>query len=300
MNTRLTKLLMSLLTALLTGLLTGALVACGGGKSAEFDIYSNEPIEPGNPLTPPTGPVGGTSGPSTPPPPSQPTPPGRTTTQPIVPKLTPPPIGLTWHVGLAENESKAQMQAVYSTLLGVNSALWNLTEGQVYIYKFVISDNVAPGTTPSQWEANQALFDTSKLDVVIWQPKSWDIPGTAGVVWRAVGTGFGRAGRLMLVPSDASADTLNHEASHLIWNLSWAGWTLDDEYVDGVQDVACLMESSASPVRWCASSNHVAQSSQPHSCWTQLLSDYTGFSHTGTDKASTSAWVSLVTYIDTP
>ena len=105
----------------------------------------------------------------------------------------------------------------------------------------------------------------------------------------------------MLIPDDASGQTRIHETSHLIWGLSWSGsFGLDDEYLDGVQDTACLMESDNSPVRWCSAANHVNQTSQPHSCWTQILSDYPLLAHGGTDTATTNAWVPVVTYNDTP
>lgn len=290
---------MEMIQRLIT-LLALTLTACGGGEKQDFDPWDQPEREPGNPLTPPDDvPVTPTK--PKPPPSAPPSPPGTVTSLAVVPVTLNPPVGLTWHVGLAENVSKSELQSLYSGLIGVSSSLWQITEGQVYLYKVVLFDAVAVGTTPSQWEANNSLFSTSNLDVVIWPASSWDLTGIAGVVWSTTGNQFGRSGRLMLVPGDASAHTLLHEASHLIWGLSWTNsFSLGDEYKDGVQDAACVMESSASPTRWCSSGNHVNQSSQPHSCWTQILNDYGKLSYTGTDSTTKTGWVPLVTYNDAP
>jgi hypothetical protein len=287
-------------THLLAGLALLLILGCGGGTEP-FEMpepYVNPeppsgerpttPLPPSTPTPPPSGPT-------------EPTPPGNTTEYPVVPRGPTPPIGLTFHIGFSENVSATKLQQIYATFVGVNSSIWNISEGQVYIYKMVISDNVAPGKTPAQWDANINIFDSSNLDIVIFPKSSWDLPQTLGLVWLSYGATFGRVGRLMFVPEGASDLTLDHEVSHLIWQLTWAPVkTLEDEYLDGIQDVACLMESNNFPIRWCSAGNHVTQSIIPHSCWTQILLDYTTFTHSGTDQASTSAWVPKVTYQDTP
>jgi len=285
-------------------LFASALFACGGGSdSGDFDPYASDPADPGNPLirpgTPPPSPGGGGGGGGGGP--SGPTPPGITTNLPIVPWAKSPPIGLTWYVGVTENVSRTRLQTIYSTIVGFNNALWNLTEGQVYLYKVVITDNVAPGTTGAQWEANKSLFSTASLDVVVWPDSAWDIAGAAAVTWVTSSSEFGRASRLVLMPESVTVDTVLHESGHSMWNLTWSNFVgLDDEYLDGVQDPVCVMEATYSPTYLCSSSNHVSQAVQPHSCWQQILTDYTLFAHSGTEKASTSAWVTLVQYNDTP
>lgn len=279
------------------------LPACSGDEFVPFDPFATDiDFGGGNPFTPPTQapPGSGGGGGGTPPP--APIPPGTTTDRSIVSKVT-PPIGLTLYIGMAENVTMAAMQGVYSQFASVNTTLWNMSEGQVYIYKMVISDGVAEGTTPAAWEANKNnLFNSSNLDIVVWPASSWNLGGAAGVVWwTSSSTSFGRFNRLMLIPDNASGQTRIHETSHQIWGMSWPGsFGLDDEYIDGIQDAACVMESNNSPVRWCSMSNHVNQSSQPHSCWTQILLDYPLLTHGGTDTATTNAWVPIATYTDKP
>jgi len=52
--------------------------------------------------------------------------------------------------------------------------------------------------------------------------------------------------------------------------------------------------------RWCAHDNHVAQSSQPRSCWEQILIDYPKLTHAGTNKATTAPPPVTVEIIDAP
>ena len=269
-----------------------ALARCGGGggKPAPFEGLSggtnDVPFEPEIPTPEPV-----------PTPPPAPTPPGSTTTDPVVPRTATPPIGLTWRVGYTENATLAELQGVYAKIVALNTALWNCTEGQVYIYEVIITDNVGPGTTPFSWDQNYASINTAQLDILVWPKSSWDYPGTLGyVTWTA---SIGRKGVVMSMPHDASTDTWLHESGHLIWDLSWAvSYGLEDEYRDGVQDTSCNMETVSS--RWCSETNHTAQASQPHSCWKQILTNYKNFTHTDTDSASTKPWSPVVTYNDTP
>lgn len=285
---RSTNLLLLLLLLCLP--LTVANCGGGGGEPAPFEGLSGGTNDvPFEPDLPPPAPA--------PAPPAAPTPPGTTTTQPRVPRSATPPIGLTWNVGYTENATLAQLQGLYGKVLALNSALWNITEGQVYIYKVVISDNVGAGTTPSGWDADETTINTAQLDILIWPNTSWDYAGIAAYVMKW--PSLGRTGLVMALPAGFSTDTMLHEAGHFIWDLSWAvSFGLEDEYSDGVQDASCNMERVSS--KWCSETNHTAQTSQPHSCWKQILINYANFAHNDVDSAATTPWSTLVTYNDTP
>ncbi len=221
---------------------------------------------------------------------------GSTSELPSVPRSAHPPYGVTWHVGFTENVSLREMQDFYATLVSTNDTLWSISEGQVRVHRIRIRDNVAPGVTASAYAFGGAPLDTSDLDIVIWPPRMWDVPFLG-----AVGEIGGRGGRIAVMPSDATTFVVVHEASHFLFNLTWSvGPLLVDEYVDGVQDAACIMESELFPVRWCAQANHTHQCSQPHACWTQILRDYANFKHLGTDIAASMAPVPLVEFSDSP
>lgn len=233
---------------------------------------------------------GSGGGGSTTPPPPAPT----TTNLPTVPLGATPPVGLTWHVGITENVSLSAMQNVYASFIAANNAIWNITEGQVRIDKIRMFDNVGPGVTVQTFMGMP--FDTSNLDIVVWPAAMWDVPAGG-----AVGEQGGRTGRTMIVPDNASTFVLTHEAGHLLFRLSWqVGTLLVDEYADGVQDPACVMESENLPQRFCSDPNHVNQQSQPHSCWRQILLDYPTFAHSGSDTAPNLPPPPTAEYNDTP
>ncbi len=237
--------------------------------------------------------------PSAPPAPPPPPPPGggSWTTSPTVPTGSVPPIGVTWHIAITENVPLSQMQALYATFVSVNDTIWNISEGQVRVHKFRIWDNVAPGVTASQFMFG-APFDTSNYDVVAFPGASWNVPMGGAVTTQP---GMGRNNRLMIIPTHVSTFVGTHEGGHFLWQLTWSvGALLVDEYNDGVQDAACVMESENTPYRWCSSGNHASQSSQPQSCWSQILADYPAFSHSGTNTAATPAPVPEVEYNDVP
>ncbi|MDJ0976289.1 MAG: hypothetical protein QNJ98_17645 [Planctomycetota bacterium] len=271
---------------------------CGGGGGGDYDPSTQGGT--GAPVDVPAGP-GELPGQPTPPAPGGSTPPGTTTSQPRVPRNATPPIGLTWKIGYTENAPLSTLQIIYGKVLSLNSALWNATEGQVYIYEVVITDNVGPGTTTSGWTLNSSTITTTDLDILVWPKSSWDLSGVAGFVIWSSPPQFGRTGLIMALPSDASTNTWLHEAGHLIWDLSWSvSFGLEDEYLDGVQDISCVMESTNTPWRFCSAANHTHQTSQPRACWAQILLDYANFTHTDQDKASTSPWTTKVTYNDSP
>lgn len=270
---------------------------CGGGSGTREEVEPFVGILPDDTQSDPAPPPA----PPPPPPAPAPVPPGSTTSAPRVPRASTPPIGLTWHVGYTENATKARLEAIYAQVVSLNSALWNLSEGQVYIYKVVISDNAGPGTSPTGWQADSSVVPSSNLDIVVWPSAAWDLTGTLGVVWYSSPSTWGRTGLLMLLPSNANTHTWLHEAGHFIWDLSWPGeFGLADEYTDGIQDPACVMESTNPPRRLCSDGNHVAQLSQPHACWHQILLDYANYTHADKDSASTSPWRPKVEYNDAP
>ncbi|MHC4134875.1 MAG: hypothetical protein ACYS0K_07820 [Planctomycetota bacterium] len=265
----------------LAALLSGLLLGCDAGGS-------KPPPDDG---TEQSGGATGGGGITTP---SPPPPPPTTTTQPTVPLGATPPVGLTWHVGITENVPIAAMQNLYATFVAANNAIWSITEGQVRVDKIRFFDNVGPSVTVQNFMFMP--FDTSNLDIVVWPAPMWDVPAGG-----AVGEQGGRTGRVMIIPDNVSTFVLTHEAGHLLFRLSWpVGSLLVDEYADGVQDQACVMESESLPKRLCSDRNHANQSSQPHACWRQILLDYPSFTHGGSDTAPNLPPPPVAEYNDTP
>ncbi len=258
-------------------LLVLAPLACSGGGAPDGD---DEQLPPGAPPAPP--------------PPAA----GSVTAQPTVPSGTTPPLGVTWHVGITENVTRARMQSLYASFVAANNALWNISEGQVRIDRIRFYDAVAPGVAASQFLFGFGGGNTSNIDILVWPAAMWDVPA-GGAVGEMPGQG--RTERLMVVPENASTFVLMHEGSHFLFRLSWGvGNLLVDEYQDGVQDAACVMESENLPHRWCSDGNHAGQSSQPHACWRQILADYPSFRHAGRDTATGLPAAPIAEYNDTP
>ena len=219
------------------------------------------------------------------------------TAAPYIVRGSLPPVAVSWRIGITEDVTEEQMRAFYATLVATNNAVWNVSEEQVRIHEVSIRDRVAPGVTTSQFMADPSVISTAELDIIVWPVNTWDIPAGGAVT---AGGNIGRANRLMVVPMNAPVFVLLHETSHLIWDLTWAsGPMLNDEYLDGVQDEACVMESQNLPLRWCSDANHVHQQSQPHACWHQILLDYPAFTHKGIDLAPGTPQSPLVAFIDT-
>jgi len=252
--------------------------ACSGGGKGGGDGDQGSP--PANPVPPP------------------PAPSGSTTTAPTVPQGGAPPVGVTWHVGLTENVPLARMQALFASFVAVNNAIYDLSEGQVRIDRLRFYDNVAPGVSAGQFVFGGGGVNTANLDILVWPAASWDIPAGGAVSEQP---GQGRTSRLMIIPENVSTFVLMHEGSHLLFRLTWTpGSLLVDEYADGVQDPACVMESQNLPSRWCSDGNHFAQSSQPHACWRQILLDYPLFAHAGSERAPAPPPAPVAEYNDTP
>ena len=269
---------------LLLALAIGPL-ACESGDGAQADDNDDPPAQGGG--------NGGGPGPA-PPPGSG----GTTTAQPIVPANATPPVGVTWHVGFTENVPLSRMQSLYATFVAANNMLWNLSEGQVRIDRIRFFDNVAPGLSAQQFVSGFGFANTSNLDLLFWTTSGWDIPASGAVSEQP---GQGRAGRLMIAPENVRTFVLAHEASHILFRLTWSpGGLLVDEYRDGVQDRACVMESENLPSRWCSDSNHASQTIQPYACWRQLLLDYRNLRHAGTDTAASLPAAPTAEYNDTP
>jgi len=244
-------------------------VACGGGGGGH-------------------GGGGGSAPPPRPPAPPLPTPTGEA----VIPRTATAPFGLTWHIGINNNVSAAEMQAWYAKMAAMAADLWNVSEGQVYIAKVVIIDAVAPGHLASDAMPPAAAM----LDMVVYVGTTWDVPYGG-----FVSSESGRAGRIIGVPDTADPIANIHECSHMIFDLSWdVGDLLVDEYADGTQDDACIMDLAFASLRWCGADNHVTQSTQPTSCWQQILADYPNFTYAGTNTAATAAPAVEVEYSDTP
>lgn len=252
-----------------------ALAGCEGGVAGSDEENLTDP--PASPAPPATG--------------------GTTTTFAIVPNTATPPVGVTLHVGFTENVTRAQMESMHATWTAANTAVWSASEGQVRIDAIVYTESHAPGLATSQFMFGFGAVDTSTLDVLVWTTL-WDVPASGAV---SAQPGMGRQNRIMVVPASADVFTLLHECSHLLFRLTWApGPMLTDEYADGQQDAACIMEGPNRPWRWCTDANHVPQSSQPHSCWRQILLDYPNFTHIGTDTASAPPAAPTAVYNDAP
>ncbi len=219
----------------------------------------------------------------------------------VVPGAT-PVVLLTWHVGVNDNVSQAQLDALYAALVAFNDTLWNVTEGQVRIDRLVIRDAVAPGVPAT----SLASINTSDVDLIVFTLATWDAN-----VDGFVNLSMGRTGRIIAVPLSPATELMIHEAGHFLWTLQWdvsGFWgealpILIDEYADdiaGPDDDACIMEDTYWPLRWCSAANHAAQPSQPTSCWQQILVDYPAFSYAGTDVAATAAPAPVVEFTNVP
>ncbi|MCK6460863.1 MAG: hypothetical protein L6Q95_13355 [Planctomycetes bacterium] len=262
---------------LLALLLVALPLACTGGAAG--DDTDDEEV-------PPPGPS------------PSPSPSPTVTAEPSVPMGTAPPVGVTWHVGFTENVPRSRMQSLFASFVAANNAIWNVSEAQVRVARVKFYDAVAPGMQASQFFFGGVTADTSNIDILVFSPAAWDVPATGAV---GVRPAEGRAGRLMAIPENVSTFILLHEGSHFLFRLSWnPGPLLVDEYQDGVQDIACVMEAEKTPHRWCSDGNHVGQTSQPHSCWRQILFDYPSLRHAGTDTAPSLPATPVAEYHDTP
>jgi len=184
-----------------------------------------------------------------------------------------PPVVVTLNIGISENRPMADLTALYQKFVTVNQSVWNVTEGQVRIGRVRIRDNTNPGTNSQDYD--NANFSDATVDIVAWQPADFNGPGISFVALPG-----GRNGRFMGIPTDVANTTLLHELGHFLFVLSWApGPLLIDEYTSSPDDNGCIMELDYIPLRWCHTDNHLNQSSQPHSCWTQIRLDYPAFSY---------------------
>jgi hypothetical protein len=182
------------------------------------------------------------------------------------------------------------MESWAAKLAATSLDLWNVSEEQVYLHRVVFTDNVAPGTNASTY------YQSGTYDMMVFTGSSWDLP------WGGYVQEYnGRQGHFCAVPENSSWFTNLHEASHMIFWLRWGlGTLLVDEYADGTQDDACIMDLGFSSIRWCGSDNHVTQGSQPHSCWDQITADYSNWSYQGTNIANSSVPTTSFEYNNTP
>lgn len=253
-------------------------VACGGGRgcgqgesSKSSGSAAAPPRPPATPGPPPTGAA-------------------------VVPQDAVLPFGLTWYIGYPDNVSRGELERWYGRMVALSNNLWNVSEGQIYLARVVISDAVAPGTTANGLFQGSGPPAAATLDMLVYPGASWDVQAGGFVAY----DGVGRENRICALPADADDLPIVHEASHLMFRLSWApGPLLWDEYEDGFQDADCIMETTGM-FRWCADDNHVAQASQPTSCWRQILADYPQFTFAGRHTAETQAPPLTVEYNDAP
>ncbi|MBI2930787.1 MAG: hypothetical protein HYY16_03980 [Planctomycetes bacterium] len=215
----------------------------------------------------------------------------------VVPNGAEPPFGVTWRVGFNQNMPFGELEAWYARLVALSSALWNVTEGQVYITRVVLEDNVGSEIRASALMSTPVPPAVRGFDAIVFGGNTWNVQ-FGGFV--AIGA-TGREGRIIGLPSNPNDLVILHEGSHMLFRLSWSmGPLLWDEYADGTQDNACVMELAFSVLRWCGEDNHVGQASQPTSCWTQILTDYPFFRYSGLNKAADPAPSVEVEYNDVP
>ncbi|HTF55932.1 MAG TPA: hypothetical protein VK661_01575 [Planctomycetota bacterium] len=208
------------------------------------------------------------------------------------PKGSSPPVVMTLNIGMTENVTLAAMEAMYAKVITVNQSLWNVTEGQIRIGKVRLRDNTHPGSKSNQYNS----LDLSTVDILVWAPADFNGPGISYVIVPG-----GRNGHFMGLPSNVVNTTFLHELGHFSFVLSWTpGPVLIDEYNTLPDDNACIMELTFSPLRWCWTDNHLTQSSQPHSCWTQILTDYPAFTYQNNNTFPTPPPDPEVEYTDTP
>jgi hypothetical protein len=205
-----------------------------------------------------------------------------------------PPVVVTLNIGIAENRPMADLTAVYQKFVTVNQSLWNVTEGQVRIGRVRIRDNSHPGTQSQDYD--NMNFNSSTVDIVVWQPGDFNGPGISFVAIPQ-----GRNGRFMGIPTNVANTTLLHELGHFTFVLSWPpGPLLVDEYTTQPDDNGCIMELDYVPLRWCWTDNHLSQASQPRSCWSQILMDYPAFLYANTNTSPTPPPDPEVEYTDVP
>jgi hypothetical protein len=210
--------------------------------------------------------------------------PAATDGPPILQHSAAPPTGIVWHIGFNEEVSMLTLERWYAQMAVFNTNLWNVTEGQVHLGSVIISDRVAPGLRASTLIYGAPPSIVNSLDMVVFVGDTWDVQ-SGGFVMEGKA---GREKRIIGVPADTNGFVILHEGSHMMFRLTWPGGPfLLDEYADGAQDGACIMEMTFPSLRWCGADNHVEQSSQPTSCWQQVLSDYPNFHFAGASQAST-------------
>ncbi|HEY3225842.1 MAG TPA: hypothetical protein VGK61_02460 [Planctomycetota bacterium] len=208
------------------------------------------------------------------------------------PKGSTPPVVMTLNIGMTENVALSAMQAMYAKVVTANQGLWNVTEGQVRIGRVRFMDNTHPGSKSNQYGS----LDLSAVDILVWAPADFNGPGISYVIVPG-----GRNGHFMGLPSNVANTTFLHELGHFTFVLSWPpGPVLIDEYNTLPEDNACLMELTFSPLRWCGTDNHLSQSSQPRSCWSQILLDNPAFTYSFTNTAPAPPPDPAVEYTDTP
>ena len=213
-----------------------------------------------------------------------------TTDDAIIPYSMTPPVGLTWYVAINNNVPLSTMQTWANKLASTSLDLWNISEEQVYLHRVVFTDNVAPGTNASTY------YQSGTYDMMIFTGNTWDL------AWGGYVQEYnGRQGHFCAVPESSSWFTNLHEASHMVFWLRWGlGTLLVDEYADGTQDDACVMDLGFSSIRWCGADNHVEQGSQPHSCWDQITNDYSNWTYQGTNVAQRNVPTTTFEYNNTP
>lgn len=210
------------------------------------------------------------------------------------PKGSNPPVVVTFNIAFAENVPIETLEAMAAKFETANESLWNMTEGQIRIGKIRLTDNAHPGSTSDQY----SQLNLTAHDFVVWSPANFNGPGIAYVL---VGPNSGRYGRFMGMPSNIANTTLMHELGHFLYELTWSiAPVLIDEYEDPPQDTACVMELTYTPLKWCSPLNHLDQPGQPHSCWTQILTDYPGFTYANQDVAPAPPPPPTLEYNDVP
>jgi tetratricopeptide (TPR) repeat protein len=161
-----------------------------------------------------------------------------------------------WKIKVAiEDDADAATMKEWEEKLRVTSEfIWEVTEGQYFVYEWTLEDQTSSG---------QIIVEKGKLQ---WGGRNG--PGSSGVL--ATTYGLGTPGWVCRAPGKVWANVLVHEMFHGIFGLL-------DEYYQNPQ-CPCVMRSAPSPQRLCTPSTHKGGGRQKEPCVDSLKKRDSGLS----------------------